>query len=387
MSPCNMDIIPTYRDVINGRGQGMLRHPGNVKYRKLVTANKELYARCPNGEKIEISKGIVAAIRNFQGRFLDIEKEEGKYFDIGDQKAIAKTSQALREGQGKIRQLLRTKSSEKQSFQVEQYFAFSVKVLGELYNSQASSEVLSNNVAGMETKLPLLPPIKQSRNLRQQMVPPPSNETNFNNTAFTTTSSTAVKMALDQFPMATPSIINSNTSSNITQQQDYRTNAYHNPSACRSSTEHSTGRHTKRDSTYSDMSMASISSISAIHTISSDQNIDSSSSQGNRVTIDSLMTSQSHQKIFDAEKRMYDLEYIDEASSYQTQTACFEKKSGMSFTAIREENSESSEDADDAISLTDKSFDEFSLSSATDDIVKLILGLSSEDVTCTYAVV
>lgn len=31
---------PTSRDVLNGRGQGVQRHPGNVKYRTLVFVNK-----------------------------------------------------------------------------------------------------------------------------------------------------------------------------------------------------------------------------------------------------------------------------------------------------------------------------------------------------------
>ena len=31
---------PTLRDVLNGRGQGVQRHPGNVKYRTLVYVNK-----------------------------------------------------------------------------------------------------------------------------------------------------------------------------------------------------------------------------------------------------------------------------------------------------------------------------------------------------------
>ena len=30
----------TPRDVLNGRGQGVQRHPGNVKYRTLVYVNK-----------------------------------------------------------------------------------------------------------------------------------------------------------------------------------------------------------------------------------------------------------------------------------------------------------------------------------------------------------
>lgn len=32
--------VPTYRDVLTGRGQGAQRHPGNVIFRALVFANK-----------------------------------------------------------------------------------------------------------------------------------------------------------------------------------------------------------------------------------------------------------------------------------------------------------------------------------------------------------
>ena len=103
-------------DVICGRGGAALRHPGNLAYRKLVNLNKGLYATCLKTEKLRISKSIVAAIREVKGRFL--EREDGKisatldekddsgdpvkWSDIGDRRAIEKTSQALREGQPKL---------------------------------------------------------------------------------------------------------------------------------------------------------------------------------------------------------------------------------------------------------------------------------------------
>ena len=42
---------PTKKDVLQGRGQGVQRHPGNVKYRTLVFVNKVsiiciLYVKC-----------------------------------------------------------------------------------------------------------------------------------------------------------------------------------------------------------------------------------------------------------------------------------------------------------------------------------------------------
>ena len=94
---------PTDLDVINGRGQGIQRHPGNMKYRTLVYLNKGLYAKCPRPDKSKISKGIVAAIRQVGGRFLEFDEAPGVYNDIGDRKAYEKTSQALREGQSKTR--------------------------------------------------------------------------------------------------------------------------------------------------------------------------------------------------------------------------------------------------------------------------------------------
>ncbi|KAL7535868.1 hypothetical protein ACHAXR_006785 [Thalassiosira sp. AJA248-18] len=103
-------------DIICGRGGLALKHPGNMAYRKIVGLNKELYATCLKTEKLRISKSIVAAIREINGRFL--EREDGKtsssldekdengnpvtWRDISDKRAIEKTSQALREGQPKL---------------------------------------------------------------------------------------------------------------------------------------------------------------------------------------------------------------------------------------------------------------------------------------------
>lgn len=103
-------------DIICGRKGVALKHPGNLAYRKIVAMNKELYATCMKNEKLRISKSIVSAMREAGGRFL--EREDGKtsssleekddngnpitYRDIGDKRAIEKTSQALREGQPKL---------------------------------------------------------------------------------------------------------------------------------------------------------------------------------------------------------------------------------------------------------------------------------------------
>ena len=106
-------------DILCGRGGANLRHPGNCVYRQLVNDNKPLYSTCPKDEKLNISRSIVAVIRERGGRFLDrpgsfsVVKDSngggggGAWFDIGDSKALLKTSQALREGQPRL--LLRMK--------------------------------------------------------------------------------------------------------------------------------------------------------------------------------------------------------------------------------------------------------------------------------------
>lgn len=108
--------IVTENDIICGRSGLALKHHGNAAYRKIVGLNKELYATCLKTEKLQISQSVVAAIREINGRFL--EREDGKtsssldekdengnpvtWCDIGDKRAVEKTSQALREGQPKL---------------------------------------------------------------------------------------------------------------------------------------------------------------------------------------------------------------------------------------------------------------------------------------------
>lgn len=98
-------------DVICGRGTLALKHPGNIAFRKFVRENKVLYATRVRHERNEISKRIIASIRNLNGRFLvredgltssfadekDVNGNPVIWRDIGDKKATEKTSQALRE--------------------------------------------------------------------------------------------------------------------------------------------------------------------------------------------------------------------------------------------------------------------------------------------------
>ena len=74
----------------------------------MVNSKKCLYLHSSKRDKPSVSKGIVQAIRNLNppGRFLQRDELTGTWYDIGDQKAREKTSQALREGAPEIRKSL-----------------------------------------------------------------------------------------------------------------------------------------------------------------------------------------------------------------------------------------------------------------------------------------
>ena len=89
--------ITTNIDIFNGKGKGVQQRPGNEKFRKLIFAHKKAYTQAPVKHKSEVSRGIVAALRKFDARFLKYNTETKSYDDIGDKEAVNKTSQALRD--------------------------------------------------------------------------------------------------------------------------------------------------------------------------------------------------------------------------------------------------------------------------------------------------
>ncbi|KAL3817073.1 hypothetical protein ACHAXA_000123 [Cyclostephanos tholiformis] len=86
---------PDRFDVVGGRGQCIQRLPGNETYRKLVSVNKRIYARCHKKDKGKVSQ--------VGGRFLEYDEPTRTYHENSDKRASMKTSQALREGLSTIR--------------------------------------------------------------------------------------------------------------------------------------------------------------------------------------------------------------------------------------------------------------------------------------------
>jgi len=97
--PGTQPTQPTISDVLCGRGAATNNHPGNLRFRALISLHQDQYLAAQNGEKAEISRSVVRALRQFDppGRFLKKDPPTGLWFDIGEDKATEKTSQAFRE--------------------------------------------------------------------------------------------------------------------------------------------------------------------------------------------------------------------------------------------------------------------------------------------------
>ncbi|GAX24787.1 hypothetical protein FisN_18Lh135 [Fistulifera solaris] len=98
----------TAHDVLCGRGVTTNKWAGNEQFRSLVGLNKELYVTSTKRQKMAISRSIVDAVRSMNppGRFLEKNMDTGLWNDIGNRKAIEKTSQALRDGAATLRKQL-----------------------------------------------------------------------------------------------------------------------------------------------------------------------------------------------------------------------------------------------------------------------------------------
>ena len=82
------------------------QHPGNEQYRTFVERKKRVYLTARfKREKRLIAQSIVDEIRklNPPGRFLMKESSSDYWYDVGDEKARDKTSQALRENSMSVR--------------------------------------------------------------------------------------------------------------------------------------------------------------------------------------------------------------------------------------------------------------------------------------------
>mmetsp|Transcript_13941 Transcript_13941/g.16413 ORF Transcript_13941/g.16413 Transcript_13941/m.16413 type:complete len:341 (+) Transcript_13941:54-1076(+) len=93
-------------DVLCGRGGGTNIHCGNRYFRELIHIYRSSYLCARKNDKPEISRMIVNTIRKRKGRFLKVDTSSGLWFEIGNNAAREKTSQALRQRASDYRKIL-----------------------------------------------------------------------------------------------------------------------------------------------------------------------------------------------------------------------------------------------------------------------------------------
>jgi hypothetical protein len=106
--PASTEGTSTFNDadVLSGRGGGTNVHPGNRNFRDLINMHRRAYLKARKNDKPAISRAIVRSIRDASGRFLRKDEKSGLWFEIGDDAAREKTSQALRQRAPEMRKLL-----------------------------------------------------------------------------------------------------------------------------------------------------------------------------------------------------------------------------------------------------------------------------------------
>jgi hypothetical protein len=96
---------PNPADVIAGRGGSVNSHPGNVQFREWVADRKTAYNLAMSKErKAVICRDVIQLVQAAGGRFLGRDKNTSFWLELDDERIMAKTSQALREGAPKIRE-------------------------------------------------------------------------------------------------------------------------------------------------------------------------------------------------------------------------------------------------------------------------------------------
>jgi len=87
-------------DVLLGRGKGPNNYIGNKRFRDLVSQYQQEYFELRRSDKPTMAKRVSALIRQQEpaGRFLRLDNSTGTWVEVGEQDAIKKTAQLLREG-------------------------------------------------------------------------------------------------------------------------------------------------------------------------------------------------------------------------------------------------------------------------------------------------
>jgi hypothetical protein len=103
----SLGITPHANDILNGRGNGVNSHPGNVQFRALVSSFRKRYLAGGIPVKREVTKHVMSLLQNLDppARFLKRNPLTEVWEELDYDASFKKTSQALREKAPIIRKL------------------------------------------------------------------------------------------------------------------------------------------------------------------------------------------------------------------------------------------------------------------------------------------
>ncbi|EJK68744.1 hypothetical protein THAOC_10051 [Thalassiosira oceanica] len=133
-------------DVLCGRGGGTNVHPGNRRFRDLINANRRAYLKARKNDKPNISRSIVRTVREMNGRFLKKDDKLGLWFEIGDDGAREKTSQALRQRAPEMRKILMEDEQRQTQEQLRSRMMMQMGGTPNMDNSMPSNLGMNNNM-------------------------------------------------------------------------------------------------------------------------------------------------------------------------------------------------------------------------------------------------
>ena len=86
------------RDICCGRGKGCWNHPGNQMFQTIIHASVQRYsdAKTKNDKSLVVAS-IVEGLTNSGARFVKLDKQTGRWYDIGRTQARDKTGHAIRD--------------------------------------------------------------------------------------------------------------------------------------------------------------------------------------------------------------------------------------------------------------------------------------------------
>ncbi|KAL7530036.1 hypothetical protein ACHAWF_003211 [Thalassiosira exigua] len=92
------DITVSYNDVVCGKGKTTSSLVGNQRYKVWIDLHKEAFAKAPSVEdRRDVARSVVNAVQASvpEGRFLSLDIHTGLWYDVGRDRAVGITMEAL----------------------------------------------------------------------------------------------------------------------------------------------------------------------------------------------------------------------------------------------------------------------------------------------------